>query len=124
MKPILCLDFDGVIHSYSSGWQGAAVIPDAPVTGAMRFIWDATDHFRVAIYSSRSGQRGGIKAMQRWLNKHFRDAWRAEALKKALEAAEALAELRQHMLDEALFELEAYRAARALAPSIQEADNG
>ena len=39
-KPILCLDFDGVIHSYSSGWKGAAVIPDPPVDGAMRFIWD------------------------------------------------------------------------------------
>jgi hypothetical protein len=26
-KPILCLDFDGVLHSYSSGWKGADVIP-------------------------------------------------------------------------------------------------
>ena len=26
-KPILCLDFDGVLHSYTSGWRGAR-IPD------------------------------------------------------------------------------------------------
>jgi hypothetical protein len=32
-KPILCLDFDGVLHSYTSGWKGAAVIPDPPVPG-------------------------------------------------------------------------------------------
>jgi len=37
-KPILCLDFDGVIHSYSSGWKGADVIPDPPVPGAFDFI--------------------------------------------------------------------------------------
>lgn len=66
-KPILCLDFDGVIHSYSSGWKGADVIPDAPVPGALRFIAAAMEHFTVAIYSSRSGQPGGINAMIEWL---------------------------------------------------------
>lgn len=67
-KPILCLDFDGVIHSYSSGWKGADVIPDPPVPGAVAFICDALSHFRVAIYSSRSGQPGGIAAMEKWLH--------------------------------------------------------
>ncbi len=77
-KPILCVDFDGVLHSYTSGWQGAEVVSDPPVVGAMRFLWDATDHFRVAIYSSRSGSAGGRRAMRKWLTKHFRDAWSAD----------------------------------------------
>jgi hypothetical protein len=67
MKPILCLDFDGVIHSYSSGWKGADVVPDPPVDGAIDFIRRALKDFRVAIYSSRSGQPNGILAMQTWL---------------------------------------------------------
>lgn len=77
-KPILCLDFDGVIHSYASGWKGADVIPDPPVEGAMRFIWDATEQFRVAIFSSRSNQRGGLRAMKEWLRRHFTDHWQAD----------------------------------------------
>lgn len=77
-KPILCLDFDGVIHSYSSGWKGADIIPDPPVDGAMRFIWDATEHFRVAIFSSRTNQRGGLSAMKSWLTKNFTDYWMAD----------------------------------------------
>lgn len=63
-KPILCLDFDGVIHSYTSGWKGADVIPDPPVPGAMDFIREAQKHFRVAIFSSRSNQPGGLNAMK------------------------------------------------------------
>ena len=66
-KPILCLDFDGVIHSYTSGWKGAAVIPDPPVPGAIAFLREAAKHFRVAIFSSRSHQPGGLEAMQSWL---------------------------------------------------------
>ena len=37
-KPILCMDFDGVIHSYESGWRGATIIPDVPVEGALEFL--------------------------------------------------------------------------------------
>jgi hypothetical protein len=79
-KPILCLDFDGVIHSYTSGWKGADVIPDPPVEGALKFIMDASDHFRVAIYSSRSGQPDGIYAMKKWLRRHFMDYWGTHAV--------------------------------------------
>lgn len=71
-KPILCLDFDGVIHSYKSGWKGAANIPDPPVEGALEFIVTALDHFTVAIHSSRSHQWGGRRAMKRWLKRHLK----------------------------------------------------
>jgi hypothetical protein len=66
-KPILCLDFDGVIHSYTSGWQGPDVINDAPVPGAMDFIAEASHSFTIAIFSSRSNQPGGIEAMQDYI---------------------------------------------------------
>ena len=72
-KPILCLDFDEVIHSYTSRWQGAVVIPDPPVPGAIAFMREAVKHFDVAIYSSRSGQEGGIGAMAEWLGFHVMD---------------------------------------------------
>lgn len=72
-RPILCLDFDGVIHSYTSGWKGADVISDPPVPDAIRFMREALEHFRVVVYSSRSGQPGGIEAMQAWLRRHAGD---------------------------------------------------
>lgn len=71
MKPILCLDFDGVIHSYASGWKGARNIPDAPVPGALQFIVEAMEQFEVHIFSSRSNYLFGRMAMKRWLRKHL-----------------------------------------------------
>lgn len=70
-RPILCLDFDGVMHSYTSGWQGADVCNDPPVPGLFEFLADAQDHFRVVVYSSRSRQPGGIEAMRAWLERHY-----------------------------------------------------
>ena len=70
MKPILCLDFDGVIHSYTSGWKGADVVSDPPVPGAIAFLREAVKFFRVAIFSSRSNQPGGIEAMAMFIGQH------------------------------------------------------
>jgi len=69
-KPLLCLDFDGTIHSYTSGWQGVDVIPDEPVNGAFEFIREAMDQFEVNVFSARSGLPGGIEAMKAWFIRH------------------------------------------------------
>lgn len=70
-KPILCLDFDGVIHSYTSPWKGPAIIHDPPVPGAKEFVDAALDHFTVVIYSSRSISEDGLYAMKRYMVVHF-----------------------------------------------------
>lgn len=66
-KPILCLDFDGVLHSYTTKWVNARTIPDPPVEGAMQTLLRYMEHFEVHILSSRSHQWGGRRAMKRWL---------------------------------------------------------
>lgn len=72
--PVLCVDFDGVIHSYSSGWRGARNIPDPPVEGAVEWLIsliaggkDGSPLFSVQIYSSRSRYFGGRRAIRKWL---------------------------------------------------------
>lgn len=73
MKPILCVDFDGVIHSYTSKWVDEVTIVDGPVPGAIKWLWKATEWFDVQIYSSRSKTLGGRVAMYKWLVKHAAD---------------------------------------------------
>jgi hypothetical protein len=70
-KKTICLDFDGVIHKYTSPWAGTRTIPDPPVPGAFKFIRAAQEAgWTVAILSTRSGEAGGIGAMRNWLAKH------------------------------------------------------
>lgn len=65
-RPILCLDFDGVCHSYTSGWQGPDKIPDPPVVGLEPFIQAALSVFEVHIVSSRMSQLNGRQAIMDW----------------------------------------------------------
>ena len=64
-KPILCLDFDGVIHSYSGKWAGMGVVNDPPVPGVADWIEEASKHFVIAVYSSRSKSLRGRRAIDK-----------------------------------------------------------
>ena len=77
---IILVDFDGVLHSYSSGWQGVDVIPDPPVKGALTWLRGLlkSKKFEVTIYSARSKDPSGRKAMARWLE-HW---WEIEGLSR------------------------------------------
>jgi hypothetical protein len=67
-KPIIVLDFDGVIHSYTSGWQGMNIITDPPTDGAVDAVNAYLDAgYQVAVLSSRSHHAGGIEAMKEWM---------------------------------------------------------
>ncbi len=89
-KPILCLDFDGVIHSYSSGWKGARNIPDPPVEGAGLFLLQAVQQFKVTIFSSRTHQWGGRRAMRAYVREILWDACLAhtEEMERAWQATQ------------------------------------
>ena len=69
-KEILSVDFDGVIHAYTTKWTTPDVVPDPPVEGAVEFINEAVKHFDVAIHSVRCGTQKGQEGMLAWFDKY------------------------------------------------------
>ena len=69
-KPTVIFDFDGVIHSYKSGWQGVTNIPDPPVPGINEAIQKLRERYRVVVLSTRCHQPGGIEAIWEYLTRH------------------------------------------------------
>lgn len=71
MKPHkgnVVFDFDGVVNSYRSGWQGVDIIPDPPVEGIKECIDEVrAAGYRVFIVSSRCTSADGLNAINSYL---------------------------------------------------------
>lgn len=68
MAKTVVFDFDGVIHSYTSGWKGEDTVPDPPVPGireALKEIHDAG--YEVVVVSTRCATIKGHGAIEAWL---------------------------------------------------------
>lgn len=68
MKKTVVFDFDGVIHSYTSGWKGEDIIPDPPVPGVKEVIDELTAQgYEVVVVSSRANSVAGKIAIEKYL---------------------------------------------------------
>jgi len=66
-KSTVLVDFDGVIHSYTSEFTKPWEILDPPIKGAKEAIADLRKDYRVMVFSTRGLSKLGVKAMRKWL---------------------------------------------------------
>ena len=68
-RKAIALDFDGVLHSYTSGWQGIGVVADDPVPGSIGWLVGICLYspYDVIITSCRCNEPAGIRAMEDWI---------------------------------------------------------
>jgi len=77
MKPTICVDFDGVIHSYDWGWLNGEIYGEA-VPGFFEWLESVRHYFTVVVYSTRSKTVEGRLKMSDWIYSK-RDKWIAES---------------------------------------------
>jgi len=67
----LCVDFDGVIHSFSSGWKGTTNIPDPPMPDALDWLLKMQGKYIIVISSCRARTPEGAQAIRGYMAKHI-----------------------------------------------------
>lgn len=84
VKRTIAVDFDGVIHAYTSPWRGSSMyIDDAPVPGSIEWLTAMVETHDVFVFSCRllDTKRDHVaNAMRVWLLAHGCPRYVAEAL--------------------------------------------
>lgn len=61
----IAIDFDGVLHKYSQGWQDGSIY-DGPVPGAVAACHELARKYRLVIFTARQQE----EAIKEWLTLH------------------------------------------------------
>ena len=77
LNEVICLDFDGVIHPFTTPFKDWGIIPDPPVEGALEWMFDAIQTVDISVLSVRSNYFTGRAGMRSWLKRHAEemDLW-------------------------------------------------
>lgn len=72
MAKQIYVDFDGVIHQYSSKYTRIDEILDGPVEGAIEWLNTmlADDRFSIHLFTTRNDKPAGTAAVKRWMKEH------------------------------------------------------
>ena len=68
-KRRIAVDFDGVIHAYTKGWQDGSIY-DEPVEGAIEALLKLSERFEVYIFTTRVKDLEQADMIRQWLIKH------------------------------------------------------
>lgn len=69
-KHTVAVDFDGVLHSYTSKWVSPEHIPDPPIPGAVEWLNEIVGSFNVVIFTTRGKTAAGREAVRSWLHRY------------------------------------------------------
>jgi hypothetical protein len=85
----LGIGFEGIIHPAAFAGEPAAIRPERPIAGAIRFLVDAQPHFEIKIYPLRPA-KGRAAAIQGWLLVETYRFFKAERVSDVSEHVNAL----------------------------------
>jgi hypothetical protein len=75
MKKRIAIDFDGVIHDYTHGWQDGA-IHGGPVLGAIEAMERLLEEgFDILILTTRGSEAVQVELIRQWLRDYEFSAW-------------------------------------------------
>lgn len=69
-KKDIILDFDGVIHTYERGWQEGVIYGDV-VPGFFEWAQNASVHFILNVFSTRSAVESTRNEMEAWMKQKW-----------------------------------------------------
>ena len=72
-RPTLAIDFDGVIHCYSQGWQDGKVY-DGPMPGAIKALWELYQRgYDIVVHTCRTNSDDIHALIEGWYAEMYPD---------------------------------------------------